>query len=89
MLSSCRLQPNFNQNIQIDIPVAHAGAFAYYTTFSPLPDFSVESVPTPEPTKTSVHYIDVAPRLTLRGNDLPLNALSIFSVISILPNVST
>lgn len=82
MLSSCRLQPNFNQNIQIDIPVAHAGAFAYYTTFSPLPDFSVESVPTPEPTKTSVHYIDVAPRLTLRGNDLPLNALSIFSVIS-------
>ncbi|KAJ5104159.1 Glycogen debranching enzyme [Penicillium argentinense] len=77
-----RLQPNFNQNLQIDVPVTRAGAFAYYTTFHPLPDFSVEAVPTPEPTQTPVHYIDVSPRLTLRGKDLPLNALSIFSVIS-------
>lgn len=76
------MQPNFNQNIQIDIQVAQAGAFAYYTTFSPLPEFSVEAVPTPEPTKSPIHYIDVSPRLILRGKDLPLNALSIFSVIS-------
>jgi glycogen debranching enzyme len=32
--------------------------------------------------KASTHYIDVAPSLTLGGRDLPLNALSIFSVIS-------
>jgi len=76
------LKPNFNQNIQIDIPVTSPGAFAYYTTFYPLPEFSVEAVPTPEPTQTPIHYIDVSPNLTLRGKDLPLNALSIFSVIS-------
>ncbi|KAJ5607826.1 hypothetical protein N7537_004445 [Penicillium hordei] len=77
-----RLQPNFNENIQIDIPVTSAGAFAFYTTFSPLPVFSVEEVSAPEPTQTPVHYIDVSPKLTLQGKDLPLNALSIFSVIS-------
>ncbi|KAJ5676070.1 Glycogen debranching enzyme [Penicillium macrosclerotiorum] len=77
-----RLKPNFNRNIQIDIPVFNAGAFAYYATFSPLPVFSVEPVLSPEPTKTPLHYIDVSPSLTLRGKDLPLNALSIFSVIS-------
>ncbi|OQE41796.1 hypothetical protein PENCOP_c004G02568 [Penicillium coprophilum] len=77
-----RLEPNFNENIQIDIPVKFAGAFAFYTTFSPLPDFSVEEVSPPKPTQTPVHYIDVSPRLTLQGKDLPLNALSIFSVIS-------
>ncbi|KAJ5115314.1 hypothetical protein NUU61_001073 [Penicillium alfredii] len=77
-----RLQPNFNQNIEVDIPVTSAGAFAFYTTFSPLPEFSVAAVPTPEPTRTPTHYIDVSPSLTLRGNELPLTALSIFSVIS-------
>ncbi|KAJ5634158.1 Glycogen debranching enzyme [Penicillium herquei] len=77
-----RLQPNFNENIQIDIPVHTAGSFAYYVTFTPLPDFSVESVKTPDPIKSPVHYIDVSPKLTLQGKDLPLNALSIFSVIS-------
>lgn len=39
-------------------------------------------VPAPEPTRTPTYYIDVSPRLTLRGEDLPINALSIFSVIS-------
>lgn len=62
--------------------MASAGAFAYYTTFCPLPEFSVEPVPTPEPTQTPIHYIDVSPQLALQGKDLPLNALSIFSVIS-------
>ncbi|CAL5865952.1 uncharacterized protein PFLUO_LOCUS159 [Penicillium psychrofluorescens] len=77
-----RLQPHFSKNIQIDIPVPCAGAFAFYTTFLPLPEFSVDRVHAPEPTQTPVHYIDVSPKLTLRGNDLPLNALSIFSVLS-------
>ncbi|EPS29585.1 putative glycogen debranching enzyme [Penicillium oxalicum 114-2] len=76
------LKPDFNRNIQIDVPISRAGAYAYYTTFTPLPEFSVDFVPTPEPTQTPVHYIDVSPRLTLQGKHLPLNALSIFSVIS-------
>ncbi|EAW08494.1 putative glycogen debranching enzyme Gdb1 [Aspergillus clavatus NRRL 1] len=79
---SFRLKPDFNKNIQIDIPVTLPGSFSFYTTFSPLPEFSVDPVPTPEPTRTPTHYIDVAPRLTLHGKDLPLNALSIFSVLS-------
>ncbi|EKV09817.1 Glycogen debranching enzyme Gdb1, putative [Penicillium digitatum PHI26] len=77
-----RLQPNFNENIQIDIPVKSAGAFSFYTTFSPLPDFSVEEVSAPKLTPTPIHYIDVSPKLTFQGKDLPLNALSVFSVIS-------
>ncbi|PYH99927.1 glycogen debranching enzyme [Aspergillus ellipticus CBS 707.79] len=76
------LSPDFNKNIQIDVPIVSPGSFAFYVTFSPLPVFSTLPTPTPEPTRTATHFIDVAPRLTLRGQDLPLNALSIFSVIS-------
>ncbi|PYI03816.1 glycogen debranching enzyme [Aspergillus sclerotiicarbonarius CBS 121057] len=79
---SFSLSPDFNKNIQIDVPILCAGSFAFYVTFSPLPEFSVLSTPAPEPTRTPTHYIDVSPRLALRGQDLPLNALSIFSVIS-------
>lgn len=81
-LISPRLQPDFSKNIQIDVPITRPGSFAFYITFSPLPDFSVSRVPAPEPTRTAIHYIDVSPRLSLQGKDLPLNALSIFSVIS-------
>ncbi|PLN78738.1 glycogen debranching enzyme [Aspergillus taichungensis] len=76
------LQPDFNKNIQIDVPVTRPGCFAFYTTYAPLPAFSVSAVAAEEPKRTPVHYIDVSPRLTVRGRDLPLNALSIFSVIS-------
>ncbi|OJJ43230.1 hypothetical protein ASPZODRAFT_19633 [Penicilliopsis zonata CBS 506.65] len=77
-----KLQPDFNKNIQIDIPIHSAGSFAFYTTYSPLPEFSVSPAPSPEPTRTPVHYIDVCPRLTLQDKCIPLNAVSIFSVIS-------
>ncbi|KAI9668292.1 MAG: hypothetical protein M1821_001112 [Bathelium mastoideum] len=77
-----KLTPDFNRNIQIDIPIHQAGSFGYYITYSPLPDFSTGSVPTPQPTKTSVHYLDIMPKLTVRNEDLPLEALSICSVLS-------
>ena len=35
-----------------------------------------------EPTKTPTYYIDVEPKLTLGNNILPLDSLSVFSVIS-------
>ncbi|KAF9884652.1 hypothetical protein FE257_001405 [Aspergillus nanangensis] len=79
---SFRLVPDFNKNIQIDIPITNPGSFAFYTTFSPLPEFSVSPVSTSESSTTPTHYIDVAPSLSLKGHHLPLNALSIFSVIS-------
>lgn len=77
-----KLKPKFNENIHINVSITYPGAFSFYTTYSPLPKFSVSPVPAPEPTRTPLHYIDVSPRLTLRGEDLPINALSIFSVIS-------
>ena len=77
-----KLQPDFNRTLQIDVPIHCAGAFAFYTTYTPLPAFSAESVRTPEPTQTATHYVDVEPKLTLGGAALPLDALAIFSVVS-------
>ena len=79
---SYRLNPDFNHTIEIDIPVLVAGAFAFYTTYSPLPELSLSSGSAHTPTRTETYYIDVCPRLTLNGDALPLDALSIFSVIS-------
>jgi glycogen debranching enzyme len=64
------------------VPIYGAGAFAFYTTYTPLPDLSQPNAEVNEPTKTRLYYIDVAPRLTLDGEQLPLPALSIFSLIS-------
>lgn len=76
------LLPSFSRNQEITIPIFCAGAFSFYTTFKPLPDFSVRPVPTPQPTRTPDYYIDVCPRLTINGELLPLDSLSIFSLIS-------
>ena len=76
-----KLEPDFNRNIEISIPVVLAGAFAFYTTHTALPDLSA-GVKKPEPTRTPTYYINVSPRLTINREPLPLDALSIFSVIS-------
>ncbi|KAL8857696.1 MAG: hypothetical protein Q9178_005731 [Gyalolechia marmorata] len=77
-----KLHPDFNQTLYIDVPIHFAGAFAFYTTYTPLPDFSSAEATSPEPTKTETFYIDVEPRLTVNGIVLPIDSLSIFSVIS-------
>lgn len=59
-----------------------AGAFAFYTTYTPLPALSTSSSRTTEPTRTETYYVDVEPRLKLNSHALPLDALSIFSVVS-------
>ncbi|KAL1963499.1 hypothetical protein VTN77DRAFT_8080 [Rasamsonia byssochlamydoides] len=76
-----KLRPDFNKDIHIDVPITQAGAFAFYTTYSPLPEFSVSS-PTSQQAKTPLHYVDVSPALSLGGKNLPLDALSVFSIIS-------
>ncbi|KAL8836033.1 MAG: hypothetical protein Q9170_003078 [Blastenia crenularia] len=77
-----RLHPDFNQTLTIDVSIHLAGAFAFYTTYTPLPDFtSVEAAP-PKPTRTETFYFDVSPKLTVNGTVLPIDSLSIFSVIS-------
>ncbi|KAI9714308.1 MAG: hypothetical protein M1820_000269 [Bogoriella megaspora] len=77
-----KLTADFNRMIEIDVPVTQAGSFGYYIKYTPLPDFSTDDVPTPEPTQTQIHYIDIMPKLTVQKEVLPLEALSIFSVIS-------
>ncbi|KAI1263133.1 glycoside hydrolase family 133 protein [Xylariaceae sp. FL1019] len=80
-----KLVPDFTRNIEISIPIYGAGAFAFYTTYSELPQLSetaASSESTSSTKQTPLYYIDVAPRLSLDGRPLPLPALSIFSVIS-------
>ncbi len=77
-----RLNPDFNRTLEIDIPILVAGAFAFYTTYSPLPELSSAPGPIHKPTRTATYYIDVCPKLALNKDQLPLDALSIFSVIS-------
>lgn len=78
------LQPNFNKTITVDIPIHQAGAFAFYTTDTPLHDFSLSLANTrkAEPNRTPTYYIDVCPELNLNNEPLSLDALSIFSVVS-------
>jgi len=82
---SQRLSPHFNQNIYIDIKIDRPGAFAFYTTYAPLPTFSASTnptEPTPGPTQTPTHYFTVPPDLTINGQPLPLDSLSVLSVVS-------
>ena len=77
-----QLKPDFNRTLEVDVPITCAGAFSFYTTYTPLAEFSIEPVRTPEPTVTPTHYIDVEPTLTVGGSRLPLDSLSIMSVVS-------
>ncbi len=82
-----RLVPDFNRTIEISIPIYEAGAYAFYTTYAELPGLASELAHTradakPKTKKTPWYYIDVAPRLSLDGQPLPLPALSVFSLIS-------
>ncbi|CAK7245302.1 MAG: bifunctional 4-alpha-glucanotransferase/amylo-alpha-1,6-glucosidase [Sporothrix thermara] len=82
-----RLDPDFHRTIYISVPIYHPGAFAFYTTYAALPDLTAELSTrrasfAEEKKTTPLYYIDVAPRLRLDGRPLPLEALSVFSVIS-------
>ena len=77
-----KLRPDFSKTISIDIPISLAGAFAFYTTYTPLPDFTTSPESAPEPTTTPTYYVVVCPKLTLQNEVLPLDSLSIFSVVS-------
>ncbi|KAK1757909.1 glucanotransferase domain of glycogen debranching enzyme-domain-containing protein [Echria macrotheca] len=84
-----KLVPDFNRTLEISVPIYQAGAYAFYTTYAELPDLSETLAPKQtngasktKTKRTSLYYIDVAPRLTLEGRPLPLPALSVFSTIS-------
>ncbi|KAM0721639.1 hypothetical protein Q7P37_002564 [Cladosporium fusiforme] len=77
-----KLKPNFNDIINIDVPVYQAGAFEFYITYCPLPKFTTAPIEKPESTSTKKYYIDVAPRLQLGKSKLPLDAISVISCLS-------
>ena len=65
-----KLHPDFNQQLEIDIPITSAGAFSFYTTFTPLPGFATADVETPKPTRTPTYYVDIEPKLHMGGRQL-------------------
>lgn len=77
-----KLRPDFNKTINIDIPITTAGAFSFYTTYTPLPEFDLKPVKAPEPTRTSVYYVDIEPALSAGSTKLPLDSLGVISVVS-------
>lgn len=68
--------------MDIDFPIYQAGSFYYYITYAPVPDFSTERVPEPESKQTEFFYIDISPNISLHGQHLPLDALSVCSILS-------
>ncbi|KAK5119161.1 hypothetical protein LTR85_007775 [Meristemomyces frigidus] len=77
-----KLKPSFNESIKIDIPIHYAGAFSFYCTYTPLPPFTTGKVETPKPTRTDAYFIDVSPSLHVQKSRVPLDALSVISVLS-------
>ena len=77
-----KLHSDFSKTISIDIPITLAGAFAFYTTYTPLPDFTTSPQSATPPTRTPTYYAVVCPKLTLQNEVIPLDSLSIFSVVS-------
>lgn len=79
-----RLSPSFSRILHIDIPIIRAGTFGYYLTYTPLPPFT--SSPSPASFTSSIttdtRYFTVSPCLAINREPLPLDSLSIFSVIS-------
>lgn len=81
------MEPDFSRAIELSIPIYQAGAYAYYITYAELPSIheSVESnepCPDGEIRKSDLYYIVIAPQLTLDGQRIPLEALSVFTVLS-------
>ncbi|KAH7072927.1 glucanotransferase domain of glycogen debranching enzyme-domain-containing protein [Paraphoma chrysanthemicola] len=77
-----KLEPDFNGTTEIDVPIYEANAYSFYTTYTPLPQWSFTDVASPEPTKTDTYYIDVCPKLTLQGQQLPVEGVIVFSTLS-------
>jgi glycogen debranching enzyme len=64
------------------VPIYAANAFSFYTTYTPLPQWSFTDVASPAPTRSSTYYIDVCPKLMLQGQPLPIEGVIVFSTLS-------
>lgn len=78
-----RLTPSFNNNTEVSIEINRAGAFGFYTTYTPAGEYNPEVRNNVAKTvKSPVYYIDVCPSLSIRGSHLPLDAISCCSILS-------
>ncbi|KAL6708669.1 bifunctional 4-alpha-glucanotransferase/amylo-alpha-1,6-glucosidase [Coniothyrium glycines] len=77
-----KLTPDFNGITEIDVPIYEANAYSFYTTYTPLPQWSFTDVASPKPTRTPTYYIDICPRLSLHGKQIPIEAIVVFSTLS-------
>ncbi|RKF56465.1 Glycogen debranching enzyme [Erysiphe neolycopersici] len=77
-----KLKPDFTRTIQISVPIYESGAFAFYTSFIPLPELSETQSQALELKNTETYYIDIAPRLLMDKTLIPQDALCIFSLIA-------
>ncbi|CAI4216989.1 unnamed protein product [Parascedosporium putredinis] len=78
-----KLDPHFNRTIEVSIPIYQSGAYTYYITYCELPSISDsiesgEARPDSNVKKSDLYYVV----LSLEGRRLPLQALSIFTVLS-------
>lgn len=64
------------------MPITAAGAYAFYVSYSPVPEFSTEVRPPEGRVQTPLHYFNVAPNVKLNGHSLTLESLSSITAIS-------
>ncbi|KAL1956161.1 hypothetical protein VTO42DRAFT_7596 [Malbranchea cinnamomea] len=83
------LTPNLNRENKIDVPITTAGAYAFYVTHASLPEFTTATVQSNDSSscveteiKSPTHYINVSPVITLCNQPVPLDSLSVLSVVS-------
>jgi len=77
-----RLEPKFDGRIEINIPIYEPNAYSFYTTYTPLPQWSFTDVKPTEPTRTPTYFVDVCPSLALNGEQLPIESISLFTCLS-------
>ncbi|KAK2879423.1 hypothetical protein FQN49_000883 [Arthroderma sp. PD_2] len=79
-----KLEPDFNRDVRVEIPITASGAFNFYFTYRQLPElFGPESGPeSGKEARSETYYANVRPAITLKGVALPLESLSVFSLVS-------
>ncbi|EEQ32685.1 glycogen debranching enzyme [Microsporum canis CBS 113480] len=79
-----KLKLDFNKDVRIDIPVAVSGAFSFYFTYRHVPELfgSKSDSGTGKESRSETYYVNVSPAITLKGKALPLESLSVFSLVS-------
>ncbi|PGH05318.1 glycogen debranching enzyme [Blastomyces parvus] len=87
LFTEYKLTPSLTDTNEIDIPITAAGAFAFYSTYSPPPSLATSQSSSLQEKKqdrvrSKIQYLTVSPRVTLNNAILPLTSLSTITVLS-------